>query len=63
MPMRSSDRFPTIRTEGAILPADLLQRIAAGDNGLIGLAPSSFHLLEGEKLNEDITLPQFRLAR
>jgi N-6 DNA Methylase len=52
MPTRSSDRFPTIRTEGAILPADLLQRIAAGDSGLPGLTPSSYHLIEGEKLNE-----------
>ncbi|MCX7701055.1 MAG: hypothetical protein N2039_09270, partial [Gemmataceae bacterium] len=48
----SSDRFPTIRTEGAILPADLLQRIAAGDRDLPGLEPSSYHLIAGEKLNE-----------
>jgi hypothetical protein len=52
MPPRSSDRFPTIRTEGAILPADLLQRIAAGDSGLPGMTPASYHLIEGEKLNE-----------
>src|SRR5262249_61155163 len=44
--------FPTLRTEGAILPADLLQRIGPGDNGLSGLAPSAYHLIEGEKLNE-----------
>ncbi len=52
MPTRSSDRFPTLRTEGAILPADLLQRIAAGESGLNGLTPASYHLIEGEKLNE-----------
>ncbi len=52
MPTRSSDRFPTVRTEGAILPADLLQRIASGENGLPGMTPSSYHLIEGEKLNE-----------
>lgn len=52
MPTRSSDRFPTIRTEGAILPADLLQRIATGEGGLPGLTPASYHLIEGEKLNE-----------
>ncbi len=52
MAIRSADRFSTIRTEGAILPADLLQRIAAGDNGLPGLDPASYHLIEGEKLNE-----------
>jgi hypothetical protein len=44
--------FATVRTEGAILPADLLERIAAGDSGLPGLTPSSYHLIEGEKLNE-----------
>ena len=52
MPARSSDRFPTLRTEGAILPVDLLQRIAAGNNGLDGLTPTTYHLIEGEKLNE-----------
>lgn len=52
MATRSSDRFSTVRTEGAILPADLLQRIAAGDSSLPGLTPASFHLIEGEKLNE-----------
>lgn len=52
MTARSSDRFPTLRTEGAILPVDLLQRIAAGNNGLNGLTPASYHLIEGEKLNE-----------
>ena len=31
MPPRARDLFTTVRTEGAILPADLLQRIAAGD--------------------------------
>lgn len=52
MSARSSDRFPSVRTEGAILPVDLLQRIAAADNGLDGLTPASYHLIEGEKLNE-----------
>jgi hypothetical protein len=47
-----SDRFPTVRTEGAILPADLLQRVAAGDPSLPGLTPAAYHLIEGEKLNE-----------
>ncbi|MDW8264159.1 MAG: N-6 DNA methylase, partial [Gemmataceae bacterium] len=47
-----TDRFQTVRTEGAILPADLLQRVAAGDGTLPGLAPAAYHLLEGEKLHE-----------
>ena len=52
MPPRNSDRFTTVRTEGAILPADLLQRVAAGDPSLDGLTPASYHLIEGERLNE-----------
>lgn len=42
--------FTTIRTEGALLPADLLQRISEGAN-LDGLTPESYHR-PGEKLNE-----------
>lgn len=45
--------FTTIRTEGALLPADLLQRITEGAN-LDGLTPESYHLYPGEKLNEAI---------
>ncbi len=44
--------FTTIRTEGALLPADLLQRISEGAN-LDGLTPESYHR-PGEKLNEAI---------
>ncbi|MCB2156071.1 hypothetical protein KQI84_14430 [bacterium] len=53
--MRSSARslFTTIRTEGAILPSELLERIAKGRD-FEGLTPDSFHLLAGQKLNEVI---------
>jgi len=44
--------FTTIRTEGALLPADLLQRISEGAT-LDGLTPESYHR-PGEKLNEAI---------
>ena len=40
--MRTDDLFLTVRTEGALLPADLLQRIAQGDAP--GLAPPDYHL-------------------
>ena len=46
--------FTTIRTEGGILPADLLQRIAAGDGDVEGLTPESYHLAGSEKLNEAV---------
>ena len=52
MHIRRSDIFTTIRTEGAILPADLLQRIAEGDRRLEGLTPEDYHLAGNEKLNE-----------
>jgi hypothetical protein len=52
--------FTTLRTEGAILPADLLQRVADGDASLGGLTPESYHL-SGEKLNEAINRAWNRL--
>lgn len=51
MPTRNNI-FTTIRTEGALLPADLLQRISEGAN-LDGLTAESYHR-PGEKLNEAI---------
>lgn len=55
------DIFTTIRTEGAILPPDLLQRIAGGDPDLDGLAPEDYHLAKGERLNEAINRSWNRL--
>ena len=52
MKLRQRDLFAVIRTEGAILPADLLQRIADDNRALGGLTPEAYHLVEGEKLNE-----------
>lgn len=45
--------FTTVRSEGAILPADMLQRIASSDGNLDGLSPDAYHLV-GERLNEAI---------
>ena len=61
MQTRRKDIFTTIRTEGSILPPDLLQRIAAGDHGLDGLAPEDYHLAKGERLNEAINRSWNRL--
>jgi hypothetical protein len=61
MQTRSRNTFPTIHTEGSLLPADLLQRILAGDKDLGGLAPADYHLPEGEKLNEAINRSWNRL--
>ncbi|MDP8237061.1 MAG: hypothetical protein P9M08_11805, partial [Candidatus Erginobacter occultus] len=53
MKSRTTTTFMSIRTEGSILPADLLQRITEGA-ALEGLTPEAYHLPEGEKLNEAI---------
>jgi len=59
--MRARDLFTTIRTEGGLLPADLLQRIAGGDSDLEGLKPSDYHLAGTERLNEAISRAWNRL--
>ena len=52
MQLRQRVSFTTLRAEGAILPADLLQRVATGDRNLSGLTPEDYHLDKGERLNE-----------
>jgi hypothetical protein len=52
MGAKGQDLFLTVRSEGAILPPDLLQRIVAGDRELSGLTADDYHLPKGEKFNE-----------
>ena len=61
MQTRRKDIFTTIRTEGSILPPDLLYRIAAGDRELDGLTPEEYHLAKNERLNEAINRSWNRL--
>ncbi len=56
MQTRNRNSFTTIHSEGALLPADLLERVRAGDPSLEGLSPEAYHLAPGEKLNEAITV-------
>ncbi len=51
--------FPSIRSEGGLLPPDLLGRLAAGQAD--GLSPGSYHLVAGERLRERITRSWNRL--
>lgn len=44
--------YATIRTEGALLPADILARIASADTSLGGIEPASYHLDPTEKIGE-----------
>jgi len=51
---RVNGHFAAVRTEGGLLPPDLMQQVAAGDRSLPGLTPESYHLARGERLNETI---------
>ncbi|MBS3932717.1 MAG: hypothetical protein KGZ35_00005, partial [Truepera sp.] len=53
MLVRSKATFPTLRSEGAILPPDLLRRIQEGRT-LDGLTPGDYHLPAGTRLNEAV---------
>ncbi len=54
MQRRQHTIFSTVQSSGAVLPMDLLQRIALLDPALDGLAPEAYHLLKTERLNEAI---------
>lgn len=49
---RSTSQFQTIRSEGALLPPDVLRAIAS--QKVEGTSPESYHLPPGTKLNEAI---------
>ena len=51
---KSKDQLTTIRTEGSLLPADLLARVSDEDGTLDGMTPASYHR-SGERLNEAIS--------
>jgi hypothetical protein len=48
-----TQQFQTIRTEGALLPPDILQRIASLK--VDGVRPADYHLPEGFRINDAIT--------
>src|SRR6266511_504895 len=62
MRVRSRNPFTTVRAEGALLPPELLQRIAEGDKELGGLAPTDYGLAPTERLNEAISRSWNRLV-
>jgi hypothetical protein len=49
---RTQSAFLTVKTEGALLPADLLKRLSEGDKEIEGLSPESYHLDPSDKINE-----------
>lgn len=60
MQIRRKDVFTTIRTEGAILPSDLLQRISDSGKDISGLDEAAYHL-SGERINEAVNRAWNRL--
>ena len=52
---------PSIRTEGGLLPADLLARVAANDPEVPGLTLAAYHLDAGLRFGEAITRSWNRL--
>jgi N-6 DNA Methylase len=62
MSTRRAEQFTTLRTEGGLLPAGLLGRVAAGDATLPGLTPDAYHLAAGERFGEVINRAWLRLV-
>jgi hypothetical protein len=62
MQIKQTNTFVTIRTEGAILPSDMLQRIDAGDLEVGGLKPEDYGLTPNERLTEAATRSWSRLT-
>ena len=51
---KAKDQLTTMRTEGSLLPTDLLARVSGEDGALDGMTPASYHR-SGERLNEAIS--------
>ena len=62
MAARTSE-FQTIRSEGGLLPPDLLRRVLDPKERLVGTAAADYGLPEGERLNEVITQSWNRLRK
>jgi hypothetical protein len=60
---RRNHEFQTIRSEGGLLPADLLRRVLDPREGLAGTSPEDYGLAPGDRLNENITQSWNRLLR
>lgn len=62
MRIRAGSGFTTIRTEGGLVPAELLARVSAGDPELERIDPAAYHLAAGERRNEAVNRSWSRLT-
>jgi hypothetical protein len=60
---RTKNEFQTIRSEGGLLPPDLLRRVVDTKGNLPGAKPEDYGLPAGERLNEAITQSWNRMRR
>ena len=60
---RHNQDFQTIRSEGGLLPPDLLRRVLDPRAKLDGARPEDYGLPQGERLNELITQSWNRLRK
>ena len=60
---RRPTEFQTIRSEGGLLPPDLLRRVVDPAGKVSGVEPTAYRLPAGERLNEAITQSWNRLRR
>src|SRR5262249_22772509 len=61
--MRKQAIFTTVESEGALLPDDLLQRIAARDTSLAGTRLENYNLVKADQFNEMISRSWNRLLQ
>ena len=62
MELRRARVTSSVRTEGGLLPADLLAKVAAGDRDVPGLADADYGLVAGDRVREAITRSWNRLV-
>ena len=62
MELRRNRVTTSVRTEGGLLPADLLAKVAAGDRDIPGLSDADYGLAAGERAREAITRSWNRLV-
>jgi len=60
---RNTKELQSVRSEGGLLPADLLKRVLDPKSGLPGLRPEDYGLPPGERLNEVTTQAWNRLRK